>query len=428
MSAAPDTTVLLLGSGAREHAIAWKLHQSPRLKNLYAAPGSDAIAQWAQNLKIDCNDPAAVVAAAQETHAKLVFVGPEAPLAAGVSDALRAAGFSVFGPSQSAARLETSKAFAKGFMKRHGIPTAHFEAFDDAAKARAAAAAWPTPCVVKADGLAAGKGVFICKDNAQAMAAVEELLVRKTLGPAGETIVIEDGLTGPEVSLLALTDGLSGWKILPPSQDHKRLLDHDEGPNTGGMGAYAPARVSEALLKTIQTEVLDRVMKGLIKEALDYRGVLFVGLMLTPSGPKVLEFNCRFGDPETQAILPMLDGDLLELSLACANQRLLGARFGVKDGACVGITLASEGYPNRPATGRAIEGLDKLPEGALAFHAGTRREGERWVTTGGRVLTVCATGATVAQARQKAYAAADAVKFAGMQRRKDIAAKELSAS
>jgi phosphoribosylamine--glycine ligase len=426
--AAPDTTVLLLGSGAREHAIAWKLAQSPRLKNLYAAPGSDAIAQWAQNLQIDANDPAAVVAAAQEAHAKLVFVGPEAPLAAGVSDALRKAGFAVFGPSQAGARLETSKAFAKAFMKRHGIPTAHFEVFEDAAKARAAAATWPVPCVVKADGLAAGKGVFVCQNNEQAMAAVEELMVRKTLGPAGETVIIEDGLAGPEVSLLALTDGVSGWKVLPPAQDHKRLKDNDEGPNTGGMGAYAPARVSDTLLATIKTEVLDRVMKGLIKEELDYRGVLFVGLMLTPSGPKVLEFNCRFGDPETQAILPVLDGDLLELALACANKTLLGTRFELKTQACVGITLASEGYPNRPVTGRPIDGLERLPAGALAFHAGTRREGGRWVTTGGRVLTICGLGSTVAEARMKAYAAAETVTFAGLQRRRDIAAKELSAA
>jgi phosphoribosylamine--glycine ligase len=423
-----DTTVLLLGSGAREHAIAWKLAKSKRLKNLYAAPGSDAIAQWAQCLQIDANDPAAVVAAAKEAHAKLVFIGPEAPLAQGVSDALRKEGFLVFGPSQAAARLETSKAFAKGFMKRHGIPTAEFQLFEDAAKARAAASSWEGVCVVKADGLAAGKGVFVCDDNAAAMAAVDELMVRKTLGASGETVVLEKGLTGPEVSVLALVDG-TDFRLLPASQDHKRLLDGDAGPNTGGMGAYAPAGMSPALREKIARAVFEPFIRGLAAEKLDYRGVVFAGLMLTPSGPMTLEFNCRFGDPETQAILPILDADLLELALDCA-QGALGGRAPVPStgAACVGVTLASEGYPNRPQTGRPIDGLDRLPEGALAFHAGTRREGDRWVTTGGRVLTICASAPTVAQARERAYAAVDEVAFAGLQRRRDIAAKELSAA
>ena len=422
----PDTTVLLLGSGGREHAIAWKLAKSPRLKNLYAAPGSDAISQWAQCLAVDINDQAAVVAAAKEIHAKLVFIGPEAPLASGVSDALLAAGFDVFGPSQAAARLETSKAFAKGFFKRHGIPTAAFEIFDDANKARSYVTSLSGTIVVKADGLAAGKGVFVCKNSGEAMAAIEELMVRKTLGPAGETVVIEEGLTGPEVSVLGLVDG-KDYRLLPPSQDHKRLLDGDEGPNTGGMGAYAPAGVSDALLKRLGREVFEPALAGLAKEKLDYRGVIFAGIMLTPNGPMTLEFNCRFGDPETQAILPVLEEDLLELALAVAQRKLGQAQPRAGKKACVGITLASEGYPNRPETGRLIEGLDRVPEGALVFHAGTRREGARWVTTGGRVLTVCGLGADVAAARARAYEAASTIKFAGMQHRRDIAAKELAA-
>ena len=422
-----DTTVLLLGSGGREHALAWKLARSPRLKNLYAAPGSDAMAQWAQCLQININDPAAVVAAAQECRAKLVFIGPEAPLAHGVSDALLAAGFLVFGPTQSAARLETSKAFAKAFMKKHGIPTAGFQTFEDAAKARSYAAKKSGVIVVKADGLASGKGVFVCKNSAEAMAAVEKLMVKKTLGVNGETVIIEDGLTGPEVSVLGFIDG-KDFRLLPPSQDHKRLLDDDQGPNTGGMGAYAPAKLSEKLVKEIGDKVFAKVLSGLAAEGLRYQGVIFAGMMLTPEGPKCLEFNCRFGDPETQAILPVLEDDLLELALACARSRLSEVKLKPAKRACVGVTLASEGYPNRPQTGKKIDGLDKLPEGAFVFHAGTRREGKRWVTTGGRVLTVCATGGTIAEARKKAYEAADAVKFAGAQKRRDIAAKELSAS
>lgn len=424
---APDTTVLLLGSGAREHAIAWKLAKSARLKNLYAAPGSDAIAQWAQCLAVDMNDPAAVVAAAKELHAKLIFIGPESPLAQGVSDALLAAGFAVFGPTQAAARLETSKAFSKSFMERHGIPTARFQVFDDAGKARAAVAKKSGVIVVKADGLAAGKGVFVCKDAGEAMAAVEDLMVRKTLGVPGETVVIEEGLTGPEVSVLALVDG-KDYRLLPPSQDHKRLLDDDQGPNTGGMGAYAPARLSKELLAKVGREVFARAIAGLQKEKLDFRGVLYAGMMLTPDGPKTLEFNCRFGDPETQAILPVLADDLLELALACAHRELSKVSPRDNGQACVGITLASEGYPNRPMTGRPIEGLENLPSDALVFHAGTRREGPRWVTTGGRVLTVCGLGRDIAQAREKAYAAAERVKFDGLQRRRDIAARELAAA
>ena len=254
-----DVTVLLLGSGAREHAIAAKLVQSPRLKNLYAAPGSDALAPWAQTLELDPADPASVVAAARDCHAKLVFIGPEAPLAAGVADALLEADFLVFGPTQAAARLETSKAYAKAFMENYGIPTARFEVFTEAAKARSAAANWPGTIVVKASGLAAGKGVFVCRDNAAAMAAVDDLMIRKTLGRAGETVVIEDGLAGPEVSVLALVDG-KDYLLLPPSQDHKRLLDDDKGPNTGGMGAYAPVRLSEEILRQIREKIFDRAL------------------------------------------------------------------------------------------------------------------------------------------------------------------------
>ncbi|MDE2039320.1 MAG: phosphoribosylamine--glycine ligase [Elusimicrobia bacterium] len=422
-----DVTVLLLGAGAREHAVAWKLAQSPRLKNLYAAPGSDAIARWAQCLAVDPEDPSAVVAAARDCRAKLVFVGPEAPLAAGVPDALREAGFAVLGPGRACARLESSKAFAKDFMRRHGIPTARYEVFADSAKALAAAGSWRGGLVVKADGLAAGKGVAVCPDPEQARRAVLELMVQEKLGASGKTVVLEDLLSGPEVSLLALADG-KRFRLLPPSQDHKRLLDGDGGPNTGGMGAYAPAQLSPRLLKTLSEEIFQRALAGLAAEGLDYRGVLYAGLMLTPEGPRCLEFNCRLGDPETQAILPILEEDLLELALACAEGRLpQGGALGGR-GACVAVTLASEGYPERPKTGRPIAGLEALPEDALVFHAGTRRQASGWVSAGGRVLTVCARASDVAAARERAYAAARAISFEGMRRRGDIAAKELVAA
>ena len=421
----PDTTVLLLGSGGREHALAWKLAQSPRLKNLYALPGSDALGRWAQCLPGDPCDIKAVLSAASTVHAKLVFIGPEAPLAAGVADALRREGFAVCGPDQAAARLESSKAFAKDFMRRHGLPTARCEVFEDAAQARAAALAWKGGVVVKADGLAAGKGVFVCGDGAQAAEAVGQVMEGGRLGQAGARVLLEERLEGPEVSVLAFLDGKT-VKLLPPSQDHKRLQDGDRGPNTGGMGAYAPAQLSPRLLREIGENVFGRAAHGLHKDGLDYRGILYAGLMLTTQGPKLLEFNCRFGDPETQAILPVLEADLLELALATANGELERVRGGATHRACVGVVLASEGYPEKAIVGRTIEGLDLPPaDDVLIFHSGTRREDAAWKTAGGRVLTVCGLGPDVARARATAYAAAQKIHFEGMQHRRDIGAKEL---
>ncbi len=425
--AGPDTTVLLLGSGGREHAIAWKLAQSPRLKNLYALPGSDALAQWAQCLPGDPCDPAAVVGAAKKAHAKLVFVGPEAPLAAGVADALRKEGVATFGPGKDAARLESSKAFAKDFMRRHGLPTARYEVHDDAAEARAAALAWRGGLVVKADGLAAGQGVFVCDSGAQAAAAVDEVMAARTLGAAGARVVLEERLEGPEVSILGLLDG-KRYKLLPASQDHKRLKDGDAGPNTGGMGAYAPAALGGDLLGRVGEDVFARALRGLAADGLDYRGVLYAGLMLTQDGPKLLEFNCRFGDPETQAILPVLETDLLQLALECAEGSLTTTPKAARKG-CVGVVLASEGYPAKPAVGRPIEGLDTASAGdVLVFHAGTKKEKGRWLTAGGRVLTVCGVDRDISKAREKAYSALRGIRFSGMQYRRDIAAKELVAA
>jgi phosphoribosylamine--glycine ligase len=421
----PDTTVLLLGAGGREHAIAWKLAQSKRLKNLYAMPGSDAIAQWAQNVPGDPCDAAAVVKAAKDCHAKLVVIGPEAPLAAGVADALREAGFKVFGPSKAAARLEASKAFSKQFMKKHKVPTARFEVHTDPMIARGAAEAWRLPVVIKADGLAAGKGVFVCKQTNEALGAVTELLERGGMGDAGRTIVIEDGLEGPELSVLMFCDG-KDYRLLAPSRDHKRLKDGDQGPNTGGMGVFAPVPVDPGLMETIDKTVIAPVMAGLAAEKLDYRGLLYIGLMLTKKGPMTLEFNCRFGDPETQAVLPLLDEDLVELMLACADGKLGRGALKPKAGAAVCVTLAAGEYPARGSKGLPIQGLESV-EDAFVFHAGTAKADGKWVTNGGRVLSVTGVGKDLPEARAKAYAAVAKLDFAGMQYRKDIALEKVAA-
>lgn len=416
-----DVKVLLLGGGGREHAIAWKLRQSPRLGQLWAAPGSDAIADLAERFSLDPLDPKAVAAFIAANGVELVFVGPEAPLAAGTSDAARQAGALVFGPSKAAARLETSKSFAKQFMAKHGIPTARARACASAAEGRDAAREFGGRCAVKADGLAAGKGVVVCGSLAEADAAVDMLAATA----AGRTLVVEERLDGPELTVMGLVDG-NGWAVLPLSQDHKRLRDGDAGPNTGGMGALAPAPLDAAVWARVQAEVLDRTHAGLKAEGFDYRGALYAGLMLTADGPKVLEYNCRFGDPETQAVLPMLDGDLLALAADCAAGRLKPGRLPVLSGACVGVTLASPGYPEAPRTGAPVElnGVGDLPD-TLLFHAGTKKTDDGWVSAGGRVMTVVGRGPDLAAARDRAYAAIERMGLNGLHYRRDIAAKVL---
>lgn len=418
--------VLILGSGGREHALAWKCAKSQLLKKLYAAPGSDAIAELAECIPLDILNAEAVATFCAKKKIELVIIGPEAPLASGVADGLRKAGLKVFGPGKAAARLEYSKAYSKEFMKRHDIPTAKFEVFTEAYMARSAAEAKKLPLVVKADGLAAGKGVFVCKTTNEALGAVTELMDQKILGEAGQTVIIEDGLTGPELSVLFFCDG-KDYRLLPAARDHKRLKDNDEGPNTGGMGVFAPAPVDATLMERIKTEVLDRVMKGLAADKLDYRGLLYAGLMLTPDGPKLLEFNCRFGDPETQALLPLLESDLVELASACADQKLSSVQVKTKPGACVCVSVASPGYPASATKNLPISGLGKESKDVIVFHAGTKKTGNDWVTNGGRVLGVTALGADLAQARAKAYAALSKIKFEGMQFRTDIASPVLAA-
>ena len=411
--------LLVLGGGAREHALCWKLKQSPLVSGLYAAPGNPGIAELAELAALDANDPRAVTEFALSRRIDLVVVGPEAPLVAGVADALRAAGFDVFGPGAAAARVEGSKAFAKDIMLAAGVPTAASEVFDDAQAAAARARAWG-PVVVKADGLAAGKGVVVADSGEEAARACLALGAL----PAGKRILLEERLDGPELSVIALCDG-ERYVLLPPSQDHKRVFDGDQGPNTGGMGAYAPADfLSADELDAVGRKVIAPTLAELKARGAEFRGALYAGLMLTKAGPKVLEFNARLGDPETQPLLMQLKDDLVPFLQACARGRLEARTIDTFGGAAVGVVLAAKGYPQAPVLGDAISGLDApRPAGVQLFHAGTRRAGEAIVTAGGRVLTVCAQAESVDAARALAYQAAERVRFEGRHFRRDIAAK-----
>ena len=426
--------LLLLGSGGREHALAWKLRRSPEVARLYAMPGSAAMAAVAEPLAGDPSDAAQVLAAVEAQAIGLTVVGPEAPLASGVSDALAARGHAVFGPSRAAAQLETSKIFAKQFMQRHAIPTAGYAACDTLADAERALAACRFPVVIKADGLAAGKGVVIATTASEAAATLAAMFAGALVGAAGSRVVLEEFLEGEEVSLLALADGDRALALVP-AQDHKRIYDGDRGPNTGGMGAVSvDTLLSATLRRQVADTVLAPTLRGMAAEGHPFRGVLYCGLMLTAQGPKVLEYNVRFGDPETQALMLRLDGDLAP-ALAGAASGKLDARhlqWSEQPSACV--VLASEGYPGTVVHGREISGLTasgELADMALAargvqvFHAGTRREGGHWLTQGGRVLSVVARAASLAAALDLCYAAAEQVTFPGCQLRHDIGARHV---
>ena len=416
---------LVVGSGAREHALAWKLSRSPLVTRLYCAPGNAGTAAIAENVPLAATDVAGLAAWAEAHRIDLTVVGPEDALVAGLADALAARGLTVFGPSAAGARIEGSKSWAKELMARMRIPTARTAAFDDADAARAYVRSQPAPLVVKADGLAAGKGVLMCPTTDDALAAIAECMERGTFGAAGRRIVVEECLTGPEVSLLALVDGERAVPLIPAC-DYKRVFDGDGGPNTGGMGSYAPPRfVSPDLHAEIVRTIVEPTVRGFREAGIDYRGILYVGLMLTPAGPKVLEYNARFGDPETQAVLPLLDSDLVEVALATANGRLDPALVRWKPGAACGVVLASGGYPGRYEVGKVIAGLDRLDPDVPAFHAGTKRVDGRLVTAGGRVLTVVATGRDMAEARARAYDNVARVSFEGMHYRRDIALREV---
>jgi phosphoribosylamine--glycine ligase len=421
--------VLVVGSGGREHALAWKLARSPRVERVLAAPGSDGMAREAACFPdVGAGDAAALAALARRERAELVVIGPEEPLVNGIADRLRESGLAVFGPSQAAARLEGSKAFARAFMARHEIPHPRFEACSDLAAARRAVAARGGRCVVKADGLAAGKGVAVCASAAEAEAALDEMMGRRRFGAAGARVVVEDVLAGEEASYYAISDG-ERVATLAAAQDHKRALDGDRGENTGGMGAYAPAPlVTPPVEKRILEEIVEPTLAGLRAEGMPYRGVLYVGLMIDAAGaPSVVEFNVRFGDPETQALMLATEGDLLPLLEGAARGRLEPAAAPTS-GAAVCVVLASAGYPRAVESGKRIAGLAaaEADPDVVVFHAGTKRAGEGFVTAGGRVLGVTARGASLAVARERAYAAADRIAFEGMQLRRDIAARALA--
>jgi len=410
--------ILLIGSGGREHALAWKIAQSPRLTRLYVAPGNAGTA--AHNVPIAAEDTPALVAFAKEKKIDLVVVGPEAPLANGVVDALREVGVRAFGPTQAAAQIEASKAFAKAFMARHNIPTARYQTFTDFHQAIGHLLSVEYPVVIKASGLAAGKGVIVpdCTDDAEA--ALRHLMLDREFGAAGDEVIIEERLEGEEVSLLAFCDG-NTVRVLPAAQDHKRLLDGDLGPNTGGMGAYAPAPIATAaLIEEATHAILQPAVNGLRAEGRPFIGVLYAGLMLTKDGPRTLEFNCRFGDPETQALLPLLETDLLDVIEACVEGNLENKEVRWKAGATACVVLASEGYPASYPKGRIIFGLEKPLTEAVIFHAGTALKDGQTVTAGGRVLAVVGWGVNLSQALHNAYRAVDNVNFEGQQFRKDI--------
>ena len=416
------TDVLLVGGGGREHALAWKLAQSPGLGRMIAAPGNPGIAAHARCVPIKDTAIDELVALGQQERPDLVVVGPETPLALGLADRLRAVGLAVFGGGAAAARLESSKVFAKELMARHRIPTARFGTFRDVAAARACCRELGAPVVVKADGLAAGKGVVVCRTLEEADAAVTQCLEARAFGDAGRAVVIEEFLEGEEASFFALSDGTT---VLPltAAQDHKTVWDDDRGPNTGGMGAYSPAPVLDARMQErVMAEIVRPTIAAMAAEGSPYTGVLFVGLMITREGPKVIEFNCRFGDPECQAILPRLEDDLLALLLAAATGKGLPPALAWSPRSSVCVVMTSGGYPGRYETGRVITGVEAAAglAGVNVFHAGTALADGALVTAGGRVLGVQASGADVTGAIRTAYAAVERIRFDGAYYRRDI--------
>jgi phosphoribosylamine---glycine ligase len=416
--------VLVIGGGGREHALAWKLKQSPRVSDLYCAPGNGGIAEVATCVPIKIHDHEALIEFAVREGIDLTVVGPDDALAAGIVDRFQDAGLRIFGPTQRGALFESSKVFAKEFMLRHGIPTAVSGQFSSADEARKFAGGMKTPIVVKASGLALGKGVIIAETHAEADAAIREIMEERKFGEAGSEVVIEEFLEGMECSIHALVDGRN-YLLFPSAQDHKRALDGDVGLNTGGMGTFSPADkvLPPELEQRMREEVLERFLAGLGADGINFRGMLFPGLMITSDGLKVLEFNCRFGDPETQVLLTRLDSDLLDLLEATIDQRLHEVSARWKADAAVCVVMASGGYPGPYASGKGIQGLHEAD--ATVFHAGTRVEGDGYVTVGGRVLGVTALGPTLTSARDRAYDAVRKIHFEGAQFRTDIAVKGL---
>jgi phosphoribosylamine--glycine ligase len=418
--------ILIIGGGAREHALAWKIKQSPIATELFVAPGNAGTTAIARNLNIPSSEIESLVKAAHELNIDLTVVGPEAPLAAGIVDRFQQLGTPVFGPTKAAARIESSKVFARKLMQKYGIPCPQGMAFSSYSEAKKYVESQPAPIVVKADGLATGKGVTVAGTTDEALKALSDIMETRIFGVAGDSVIIEECLTGKEVSLLAFTDGETVVPMVPAC-DYKRVFDEERGPNTGGMGSYSPPGFFEDVLTRRVTEtVLKPAVQGMAQEGTPYKGVLYAGLMMTPQGPKVLEFNARFGDPETQAILPRLKTDLVDILLAVVDNKLNRINVQWKQDACVGVVMASGGYPGTYETGLKISGLDELNDEVTVFHAGTKLGPDSQVyTDGGRVLTVTATGENMAAARAIVYDNLPRIHFDGCHYRKDIAAREV---
>ncbi|HEX4086092.1 MAG TPA: phosphoribosylamine--glycine ligase [Chthoniobacteraceae bacterium] len=417
--------ILVIGSGGREHALCWKLHQSPRVTGLYCAPGNAGTEALGRNVPISITDIARLAQFARDEGIGLTVVGPDDALAAGIVDHFQSLGLRIFGPTREGARFESSKSYAKQFMERHGIPTAQFGEFTDSAEAQKYCQRMRYPLVIKADGLALGKGVMIAANPGEAAMAIYRIMEQRQFGAAGDRVVIEEFLQGEECSIHALVDGRS-YALFPSAQDHKRALDGDRGLNTGGMGAYTPAPIlTPELERQVREQVLDPFVRGLALDGLTFKGLLYPGLMITREGPKVLEFNCRFGDPETQPYMLRLKSDLVDVLEAVIDGRLADFPVEWSNDVSVCVVMASGGYPGDYEKGKVISGVEAAERYGTVFHAGTRWVDGRLVTSGGRVLGVTATGANVRAAREKAYAAVGQIQFEGAQYRQDIAARAL---
>ncbi len=418
--------ILVIGSGGREHALVWKIKQSPLVGQIYCAPGNPGTGELAKNINIQTDDFDRLLAFAKERKIDLTVVGPEAPLANGIVDLFNKHGLKIFGPDKAAAQIEASKLFAKNLMRKYHIPTADYSYFTDLQDARNYVNGSATfPLVLKADGLAAGKGVLICGDRGEALAGINSILRDKSFGSAGNRLVIEAFLEGEELSVFALTDG-SNYILLPPSQDHKKVNDGDLGKNTGGMGAYAPAPLAAPrLMRKIEEKIIRPTLKAMRDEGHPYKGLLYFGIMINKTGPMLLEYNCRFGDPETEAVLPLIESDLVPLMVATVDENLDQHTIRIRNGYAMDVVLASGGYPDEYEKNLEIFGLNDLNPGVLVFHAGTAVQDEKVVTSGGRVLNVVALGETLSQAKDSVYRAIDKIRFDKMHYRKDIGFRAL---
>ena len=417
--------VLIVGSGGREHALVWKLKQSHHVGNVFCSPGNAGIAQIARTIDIKSEDISSLVEFAQKNKIDMTIVGPEVPLVMGIVDEFEKRSLKIFGPSRLAAQLEGSKVFSKQFMRKNRIPTADFKIFNDVEEAKDYVSNKNAPLVVKADGLAAGKGVIVCKNNKEALDAIDKIMVEKKFGYSGNKIVIEDFLKGEEVSILAISDG-KNFVTLLPSQDHKRIFDNDKGPNTGGMGAYAPTPIiNDELNEKIEKEIIEPTINGMIKNKTPFKGCLYLGLMITDEGPKVLEYNCRFGDPEIQPVLSMLETDLYEILQASIDGNVDSIEILNKNGAACCVVMASGGYPGEYEKGKVIYGLEKVPKDIIVFHAGTALKDGRIVTSGGRVLGVTGIGKNIKSAIDTTYSGVRNITWDKEYHRNDIGQKAI---